>query len=211
MGPPGAGKGTQATKIVNKYQIPHISTGDMFREEIKAETVLGKKAKEIIDQGLLVPDEITNSIVRTRLAKDDCKKGFLLDGYPRTVVQAVSLDEILTDYEMSIDAVINIVVDSSVLLDRLTGRRICKECGSSYHLLYLPPKNPGICDKCGGELYQRHDDSVETVNSRLKVYEEQTKPLLDYYLDQGNLYNINGEQEIDKVFEEIEKTLGGLK
>ena len=207
MGPPGAGKGTQATKIVNKYQIPHISTGDMFREEIKAETVLGKKAKEIIDKGLLVPDEITNSIVRTRLAKDDCKNGFLLDGYPRTVVQAVSLDEILTDYKTGIDAVINIVVDSSVLLDRLTGRRICKECGSSYHLLYFPPKTPGICDKCGGELYQRKDDSVETVKSRLEVYDKQTKPLLDYYVEKGKLYNINGSKILTKCLRRLKKHL----
>src|SRR5690554_1198896 len=211
MGPPGAGKGTQAAKIISKYQIPHISTGNMFRQEIKEETALGKNAKEFINEGLLVPDEITNSIVRERLMYDDSKKGFLLDGYPRTVAQAVSLDEILFDFNMKMDAVLNIVVRHSLLIDRLTGRRICKECGNTYHLSFNPPKEEGVCDKCGGELYQRKDDSSETVESRLVVYNNQTKPLLNYYIAQGNLYNINGEQDIDEVFIEIQKTLGGLK
>jgi len=211
MGPPGAGKGTQAAKIISKYQIPHISTGNMFRQEIKEETALGKNAKEFINKGLLVPDEITNSIVRERLMYDDSKKGFLLDGYPRTVAQAVSLDEILFDFNMKMDAVLNIVVRHSLLIDRLTGRRICKECGNTYHLSFNPPKEEGVCDKCGGELYQRKDDSSETVESRLVVYNNQTKPLLNYYIAQGNLYNINGEQDIDEVFIEIQKTLGGLK
>ncbi|HEY8364584.1 MAG TPA: adenylate kinase [Haloplasmataceae bacterium] len=211
MGPPGAGKGTQAEMITTKYQIPHISTGDMFRQAIKEGTALGNEAKKYLDQGLLVPDEVTNGIVRERLMKDDCKNGFLLDGYPRTVAQAVNLDEMLFDLNMRIDAVLNIVVDHSILLERLTGRRICKECGATYHLTFNPSKEFGICDKCGGSLYQRKDDNRETVESRLAVYNTQTRPLLDYYSAKGNLFNINGEQNIEKVFSDIEKTLGGLK
>ncbi len=211
MGPPGAGKGTQADKIVAKFNIVHISTGDMFRQAIKSGTALGKEAKEYLDQGLLVPDEVTNGIVRERLVKSDCENGFLLDGYPRTVAQAVSLDEMLFDLNMHIDAVLNIVVSHSLLLDRLTGRRICKECGATYHKTFNPTKEFDVCDRCGGKLYQRKDDNIETVESRLRVYNNQTKPLLDYYKAKGNLFNINGEQDIDKVFAEIKTTLGGLK
>jgi adenylate kinase len=211
MGPPGAGKGTQADKIVAKFNIVHISTGDMFRQAIKSGTALGKEAKEYLDQGLLVPDEVTNGIVRERLVKSDCENGFLLDGYPRTVAQAVSLDEMLFDLNMHIDAVLNIVVSHSLLLDRLTGRRICKECGTTYHKTFNPTKEFDVCDRCGGKLYQRKDDNIETVESRLRVYNNQTKPLLDYYKAKGNLFNINGEQDIDKVFAEIKTTLGGLK
>ena len=210
MGPPGAGKGTQAEKIIAEYQIPHISTGNMFRQAIKEGTALGKKAKIYLDQGLLVPDEVTNGIVRERLSKDDCDNGFLLDGFPRTVAQAVALDEMLFDLNMRVDAVINIVVDNSLLLERLTGRRICKECGNTYHLAFNASIIPGICDKCGGELYQRKDDNVDTVENRLAVYNNQTKPLLDYYSAKGNIHNIDGEQDIDKVFSDIQKTLGGL-
>lgn len=210
MGPPGAGKGTQAAKIVAEYQIPHISTGDMFRQAIKEGTPLGKKAKSYTDQGLLVPDEVTNGIVRERLAKNDCNTGFLLDGYPRTVTQAVALDEMLFDLNMKIDAVLNIKVSKEKLFERLTGRRICKECGATYHLSFNQPKVNGVCDKCGGELYQRKDDNNKSVEKRLEVYGNQTKPLLDYYSVKGNLFDINGEQEIDEVFMDIKKTLGGL-
>lgn len=211
MGPPGAGKGTQAEKIVVEYQIPHISTGDMFRAAIKEGTTLGLKAKSFIDQGKLVPDEVTNGIVEERLAKDDCIKGFLLDGFPRTVVQAVALDGMLDNLKLKIDAVINITVDNALLLERITGRRICKECGATYHLSFNPSTKGNICDKCDGELYQRKDDNAETVSNRLAVYNNQTRPLLDYYSAKGILFNINGEQDIDDVFIDIKKTLGGLK
>ncbi len=211
MGPPGAGKGTQAGKIVAEYQIPHISTGDMFRHAIKEGTALGKKAKKYLDQGLLVPDEVTNGIVRERLSKDDCTKGFLLDGYPRTVSQAVSLDEMLFDLSMKVDVVLNIAVSNTILFKRLTGRRICKTCGVTYHISFNPPKKEGVCDECGGELFQRKDDNAETVENRLAVYNNQTKPLLDYYSAKGNLYTIDGEQDIDEVFNEINQILGRLK
>jgi adenylate kinase len=210
MGPPGAGKGTQAAKIVSEYQVPHISTGDMFRAAINEGTDLGHKAKSYMDAGELVPDEVTNGIVKDRLSKDDAKTGFLLDGYPRTINQGVALDETLHTLGMNIDAVINIVVDNDLLVERVIGRRICKSCGATYHTTFNPPKNAGLCDQCGGELYQRKDDDEETVKNRLAVYNNQTKPLLDYYSAKGNLFNINGEQEIDDVFQDIKKTLGGL-
>lgn len=211
MGLPGAGKGTQAEKIVEKYQIPHISTGDMFRQAIKEGTELGLKAKSFMDQGELVPDEVTIGIVRERLSKDDCKKGFLLDGFPRTVAQAEALESILSDLNKKIDYVINIQVDTNILMDRLTGRRICKSCGATYHLVFNPPKVEGVCDKCGGELYQRHDDTAETVQNRLEVNMKQTQPLIDFYSAKGYLRNINGVQDINKVFEDIDKLLGGIR
>lgn len=210
MGLPGAGKGTQADKIVVKYNIPHISTGDMFRAAIKGETELGLKAKSFMDKGELVPDEVTIGIVRERLSKDDCGKGFLLDGFPRTVAQAEALDTMLTDLGKKIDFVINIDVDQSILMERLTGRRICKNCGATYHLVFNPPSQEGVCDRCGGELYQRADDNAETVQNRLDVNIQQTKPLLNFYEDKGYLRNINGQQDIDKVFADIEDLLGGL-
>lgn len=210
MGPPGAGKGTQAVKIVEQYRIPHISTGDMFRAAISNGTPLGNKAKNYMDQGLLVPDEVTIGIVRERLQEEDCENGFLLDGFPRTVAQAVALDEILRDSNRKIDAVINITVNNELLVKRLTGRRICKDCGATYHLVFNPSKVENVCDVCGSELYQRKDDTIETANSRLAVYEEQTKPLLSYYQAQENLYNLNGEDNIDIVFAEIKEILGGL-
>ena len=163
MGLPGAGKGTQAEKIVEKYNIPHISTGDMFRAAIKDGTELGLQAKSFMDKGELVPDEVTIGIVKERLAKDDCKQGFLLDGFPRTVAQAEALDSMLADLERPIDYVINVDVDKEILMERLTGRRICKECGATYHLVFNPPTKEGVCDRCGGELYQRADDNAETV------------------------------------------------
>jgi len=209
MGPPGAGKGTQAEKIVETYQIPHISTGDMFRKAIKDQTELGMEAKRYMDQGALVPDHVTIGIVKDRLSEPDCVKGFLLDGFPRTVEQANALDEILVSLDSKIDYVINIDVDLSILKERLTGRRICRSCGATYHMIFNPPKVEGICDKCGGELYQRKDDNEETVGNRLEVYVKQTKPLLDYYSQAGNLVNINGQQSIDLVFADIQTVLGG--
>nr|WP_286183348.1 adenylate kinase [Bacillus sp. ISL-55] len=210
MGLPGAGKGTQADKIVGKYNIPHISTGDMFRAAIKEGTELGLQAKSFMDKGELVPDEVTIGIVRERLSKEDCENGFLLDGFPRTVAQAEALDSMLADLGKKIDYVINIDVDQSILMERLTGRRICKNCGATYHLVFNPPAKEGVCDRCGGELYQRADDNAETVQNRLDVNVQQTKPLLNFYEDKGYLRNINGQQDIDVVFVDIEELLGGL-
>jgi adenylate kinase len=210
MGLPGAGKGTQAEKIVAKYNIPHISTGDMFRAAIKEGTELGLQAKSFMDKGELVPDEVTIGIVRERLSKDDCEKGFLLDGFPRTVAQASALEGIMEDLGKKIDYVININVDSELLLKRLTGRRICKNCGATYHLIFNPPQVEGVCDKCGGELYQRSDDNEETVANRLEVNIKQTKPLLDFYGELGYVRNIDGEQEINKVFADIDALIGDL-
>ncbi|WP_411334278.1 adenylate kinase [Metabacillus indicus] len=210
MGLPGAGKGTQAERIVEKYEIPHISTGDMFRAAIKGETELGLKAKSFMDQGALVPDEVTIGIVRERLGKNDCEKGFLLDGFPRTVAQAEALENILSDLDRKMDYVINIEVDKDILMERLTGRRICKQCGSTYHLVFNPPAAVGRCDKCGGELYQREDDNEETVANRLEVNLKQTQPLLNFYEEKGYLRNINGQQDINKVFADVNELLGGL-
>ncbi|MBB5356473.1 adenylate kinase [Anoxybacillus mongoliensis] len=211
MGLPGAGKGTQAEKIVEKYKIPHISTGDMFRAAIKEGTELGLQAKSYMDRGDLVPDEVTIGIVRERLSKDDCQNGFLLDGFPRTVAQAEALETLLQQLDRSIDYVINIEVDKSILMERLTGRRICKECGATYHLVFNPPAQAGVCDKCGGELYQRADDNEATVANRLEVNMKQAQPLLDFYAAKGYLRNINGQQHIDQVFADICELLGGLQ
>jgi adenylate kinase len=210
MGLPGAGKGTQAEKIVEKYGIPHISTGDMFRAAIKEETDLGIQAKSFMDKGNLVPDEVTIGIVRERLSKEDCNQGFLLDGFPRTVAQADALETILSDLNKRINFVINIDVDKDILMERLTGRRICKSCGSTYHLVFNPPAADGVCDRCGGELYQRADDNEETVQNRLEVNLKQTKPLLDFYETKGYLQNINGQQDIRNVFADLDKLLGSL-
>jgi len=210
MGLPGAGKGTQAEKIVDKYGIPHISTGDMFRAAIKGGTELGLKAKSFMDNGDLVPDEVTIGIVRERLSKEDCEKGFLLDGFPRTVAQAEALENILADLGKKMNYVININVDKDILMERLTGRRICKECGATYHLVFNPPTEEGVCDRCGGELYQRADDNEETVQNRLDVNIKQTQPLLAYYEDKGYLKNIDGQQDIHRVFDDIDELLGGL-
>ncbi|MBC1742296.1 adenylate kinase [Listeria welshimeri] len=210
MGLPGAGKGTQAEQIVEKYNIPHISTGDMFRAAMKNNTELGKKAKSFMDNGDLVPDEVTNGIVRERLAEDDAKNGFLLDGFPRTVEQAAELENILSDLGTELDAVINIEVDKDVLMKRLTGRWICRTCGKTYHEIYNPPKIAGKCDLDGGELYQREDDKRETVENRLNVNMKQTKPLLDFYSEKGKLHSINGEQDINDVFVDVEKILASF-
>ncbi|MCM3796555.1 MULTISPECIES: adenylate kinase [Priestia] len=211
MGLPGAGKGTQAEKIVEHYDIPHISTGDMFRAAIKEGTQLGLKAKSFMDQGNLVPDEVTIGIVRERLNKQDCENGFLLDGFPRTVAQAEALETITKELNKQIDYVINIDVDQSILMERLTGRRICKDCGATYHLVFNPPTKEGVCDKCGGELYQRADDNAETVSTRLSVNVKQSQPLLDFYQEKGYLRNINGNQDINIVFEDVRQLLAGVK
>lgn len=207
LGPPGAGKGTQADFIINKYKIPHISTGDIFRENIKNDTELGKKAKSFMDKGLLVPDEVVIEIVQDRLAKDDCKDGFLLDGFPRTVAQAVSLDAELDKLGTKLDRVININVDQNILIDRAVGRRVCKTCGATYHIKFNPPKIEGICDKDQTPLIQRDDDVEETVKTRIQVYLDQTSPLIDYYKAQGLLLDIDGDQEINKVFADINEGL----
>lgn len=209
MGLPGAGKGTQAERIIGKFDIPHISTGDMFRAAIKEGTPLGIKAKEFMDAGNLVPDEVTIGIVRERLSKDDCRKGFLLDGFPRTTAQAEALEQILADMGRTINFVLNINVAEEELLARLTGRRICRSCGGTYHVIFNPVKTEGICDKCGGELYQRDDDNEKTVATRLQVNISQQQPLLDFYQEKGYLRHIEGSQHIDSVFKEIEEILCG--
>ena len=211
LGPPGAGKGTQAAGIVEKYNIPHISTGDIFRKNIKEGTELGKKAKGYIDQGLLVPDELTVGLVTDRIAQPDCEKGFMLDGFPRNVAQAQHLDKYLKEVGISLDKVVNIEVDKDILVGRAVGRRICKSCGATYHVEFNPPKADGVCDVCGGELYQRADDNEETVSKRIQVYLDETKPLVDYYSKEGIIANINGEQSIDKVFADIVDALGSEK
>ena len=200
MGPPGAGKGTQAAKLVKKYGIPHISTGDMFRAAVKEGTELGKKAKACMDAGQLVPDEITIGIVRERLQKPDCTKGFILDGFPRTVEQADALDGILKSLSIHLTRAVDISVPSSSLIERAVGRRVCKKCGAAYHIRFNPSKKDGVCDECGGETYQRADDSEETMKSRLSVYDAQTKPLIRYYQKAGLYSEIDGSQEMSKVF-----------
>lgn len=211
MGPPGAGKGTQALLIKQAYNIPHISTGEMFREAINQNTHLGFKAKEIIGRGNLIPDDITIQLVYEKLHSIDYKKGFLLDGFPRTLFQAQQLDEILKELSIKIDAVINIVVDQEILVERIVGRRICKKCQAAYHVKTLQPKVEGVCDICGGELIQRKDDTYETVLNRFKIYDEQTKPIIEYYQKQNILKNINGEESIEMIFENIKNLLGGIK
>ena len=204
LGAPGAGKGTQASKISESFALPHISTGDIFRENIKNETPIGLLAKTFIDKGQLVPDEVTCKIVEERISKTDCADGFMLDGFPRTIKQAEMLDGIT-----KVDLVINIVVDFSLLLDRLCGRRVCKDCGESYHVSRLNGETK--CARCGGELYQRKDDNPETVQSRLDVYKAQTAPLIDYYESKGVLFNVEGNLAPDAVFVEIAKKLNALK
>lgn len=211
LGPPGAGKGTQAAGIVEKYNIPHISTGDIFRKNIKEGTELGKKAKGYIDQGLLVPDELTVGLVTDRIAQSDCEKGFMLDGFPRNVAQAQHLDEYLKEVGISLDKVVNIEVDKDILVGRAVGRRICKSCGATYHVEFNPSKVDGVCDVCGGELYQRADDNEETVSKRIQVYLDETKPLVNYYSEEGIIANINGQQSIDNVFGDIVEALGSEK
>ncbi|MCO1602672.1 MULTISPECIES: adenylate kinase [Desulfosporosinus] len=208
MGGPGAGKGTQANPLVERFHFPHISTGDMFRAAIKEGTALGLKAKSFMDAGGLVPDEVTIGIVEERLALPDCADGFLLDGFPRTLAQGSALAGILERLGMKLDGVINIEVDEEVLIPRLTGRRVCRKCGSSYHMIFNAPEQEGVCGQCGGELYQRSDDTVETAKNRLNVYNTQTEPLIAFYEEKGLLKRINGDQPIDQVFQDILKALG---
>lgn len=211
MGLPGAGKGTQASEIVKKFPIPHISTGDMFRKAIKDETDLGKEAKSYMDRGELVPDEVTVGIVKERISEDDAKKGFLLDGFPRTIDQAEALNDIMSELGRNIDAVINIEVPEEELMNRLTGRRICEKCGTTYHLVFNPPKVDGICDIDGVKLYQREDDNPETVSNRLNVNVKQSKPILEYYNEKGVLKNIDGAKDIDDVTKDVIDILDQLK
>ena len=204
LGAPGAGKGTQATRISDGYGLPHISTGDIFRENIKNQTGIGLLAKSYIDKGQLVPDEVTCKIVENRIAREDCKAGYMLDGFPRTIVQAEALDKIT-----KIDLVINIEVDFSLVMDRLCGRRVCKECGESYHVSTL--NGATKCARCGGELYQRKDDNPETVQSRLEVYSAQTAPLIQYYTEKGILFNVVSDSTPESVYEKISEKLDSFR
>ncbi len=207
LGPPGAGKGTQAVKMAEKYNIPQISTGDILRSAVAAGTELGKEAKKFMDRGDLVPDEVVVGLVEERLKDADCKSGYILDGFPRTVNQAKSLDEMLEGKGDGISHVISIDVDNAELLKRLTGRRTCRECKAMYHVVFEPPKSEGKCDKCGGELYQRDDDKEETIKARLKVYAEQTEPLIEYYSEKGLKRSIVGTGGIGDIFKKITEVL----
>lgn len=207
LGPPGAGKGTQAAKIIDKYNVPHISTGDIFRANIKEGTELGKKAQGYMNEGKLVPDELVVDLVQDRLEQDDCKEGFLLDGFPRTIFQAEKLDEFLSESGLKLDIVLNFKVRKDVLVERITGRRVCKACGASFHVVNLPPAKEGICDRCGGELIQRKDDNRETVENRINVYEKETAPLIGYYEKQGTLVDFDGEKDHEEVFKDVVKAI----
>ena len=208
LGAPGAGKGTQAKKIAAKYGIPHISTGDIFRANIKNGTELGKKAKEYMDQGLLVPDSLTCDLVVDRIAQDDAQKGYVLDGFPRTIPQAEALTEALKARGEAIDFALDIEVPDENIVTRMSGRRACLGCGATYHIKYNPPKTEGVCDTCAGELVLRDDDKPETVQKRLDVYHEQTQPLIDYYTEAGVLKELDGTQDIDVIFGQIQEILG---
>lgn len=207
LGPPGAGKGTQAKLISSNFKVPHISTGDIFRANISQNTELGIRAKQYMDKGLLVPDEVTIDIVKDRLTNDDCKNGFLLDGFPRTVKQAEALDKFLNENGSRIDASILIDVPKEDIFGRMTGRRVCSKCGASYHIKFNPTKVEGKCDLCGSAVIQRKDDSEETVKERLDVYDKQTQPLVEYYKSEKVLKPVDGAQDINKVFEDINNAL----
>jgi adenylate kinase len=208
LGAPGAGKGTQAQMICDKYNIPHISTGDLFRSNIKNGTELGKKAKEYMDKGQLVPDELTVELLLDRVANEDCKDGYVLDGFPRTIPQADVLDKELTKLGDKVDFAINVDVPDENIVRRMSGRRACLKCGATYHIEHIPPKTEGICDVCGSELVQRDDDKPETVQNRLKVYHDQTQPLIDYYNEKGILKSVDGTKDMQEVFDEITGILG---
>lgn len=210
LGPPGAGKGTQAKLITEKYSIPHISTGDIFRKNISEKTPLGIEAKRYMDNGQLVPDEVTIGIVNDRLSMNDCKNGFLLDGFPRTVKQAEALDSFLNSNEQKIDTALLIDVPKEFILERMTGRRVCSACGASYHIKFNTPKVENKCDICGGPLVQRKDDTEETVKERLDVYDRQTQPLIQYYKEKNILAKVDGTEEIGMVFEKICDVLGAV-
>ncbi|MBP5299485.1 MAG: adenylate kinase [Lachnospiraceae bacterium] len=208
LGAPGAGKGTQAKQIAGKYNIPHISTGDIFRANIKNNTELGQKAKTYMDQGLLVPDELTCDLVVDRIQQDDCVNGFVLDGFPRTIPQAEALENALAKLNESMDFAIDVDVPDENIVNRMSGRRACLKCGATYHIVSIPPKKEGVCDNCGSELVIRDDDKPETVQKRLNVYHEQTQPLIDFYSNKGILKSVDGTQPMEKVFEDIVSILG---
>jgi adenylate kinase len=210
MGPPGAGKGTQAEILAKEFALPHISTGDIFRSAVKEGTEMGKKAKEYMDKEHLVPDEIVVGIVKERLSRPDCKEGAILDGFPRTVNQAEALDEVLRELGMKIDAVICIDADEDELIARLTGRRVCRNCGATYHVRFNPPRVRNICDHCSGELYQRSDDNIDTIKERFAVYKKQTLPMFDYYRDKYPVINIDGSKQIDEVYDDIRSSLKNI-
>ncbi len=208
LGAPGAGKGTQADKICAKYDIPHISTGDIFRANIKNNTELGQKAKSYMDQGLLVPDELVVDLVVDRVKADDCAKGYVLDGFPRTIPQAEALDAALAASGEKVDFAVNVEVPDESIINRMSGRRACVTCGATYHIVNIPPKTEGICDKCGAKLILRDDDKPETVKKRLDVYHEQTQPLIDYYSGKGVLHEVDGTKDMNEVFGDIVNILG---
>ena len=208
LGAPGAGKGTQAKKIAERYGLPHVSTGDIFRANIKNGTELGMEAKKYMDQGMLVPDELTVKILLDRVAQEDCKNGYILDGFPRTIPQAEVLDKALTELGDKIDYAVNVHVPDENIVHRMSGRRACVSCGGTYHVVYAPTKKEGICDACGGELILRDDDKPETVQKRLAVYHEQTQPLIDFYQNKGILVEVDGTKEMAEVFEAIVAILG---
>ena len=211
LGPPGSGKGTQSERIIEKYNIPHISTGDMLRQAVKDQTPAGLEAQKYMNEGRLVPDEVTIAIVKDRLSQEDCKKGYLLDGFPRTIAQAEALEKITKEIGNEVETVLNLVIDENVLLPRITGRRVCKSCGATYHIQNKPSKVEGVCDKCGSELYQRKDDNAESVKVRLEAYHSSTAPLIDFYGKQNKVVDINALQDIDVVFADIQKVLENLK
>ncbi|MFP4465740.1 MAG: adenylate kinase [Candidatus Goldiibacteriota bacterium] len=210
LGPPGAGKGTYSEKLIDIYGIPQISTGDILRAAVKEGTEMGIKAKEYMDKGALVPDDVIVGIVADRIQKDDCLKGFILDGFPRTTGQADALEKLFKDRGLALDAVINIEVEKDILFKRLTGRRMCRNCGGNYNVNTMPPEKEGVCDKCGGELYQRNDDKPETIENRLKVYAEQTAPLIEYYREKNILKDVNASQgTVDEIVQKIKSAIEG--
>jgi adenylate kinase len=211
LGPPGAGKGTQSVVLAKKYNIPHISTGDILRESVKSGQPLGLKAKSFMDKGELVPDEVVTGIVAERLKKDDTIKGYILDGFPRTLKQAEDLEAALKKASSSIDMVVYFATSPAVAIERLTGRRVCKACGFNYHVKNIPPRKDGVCDKCGAPLFQRPDDTEDTVRNRLKVYEDQTKPLIDFYVNKGLLKRVSGDMGVDELFKVLSKIFADAK
>ncbi|AMW33018.1 adenylate kinase [Fervidobacterium islandicum] len=211
LGPPGAGKGTYAKRVVEKYNIPHISTGDIFREAIAKGTELGKKVQDIVNSGNLVPDELTNALVEERLKQPDCANGFILDGYPRTLNQAQALDEMLSAMGKILDAAIYFEVDEETVVQRISTRRVCSKCGKVYNLITLPPKTEGICDDCGGQLIQREDDKEDVVRGRYRVYIEKTSPLIEYYRNQNKLFTLDGRKSVEEVMKMLFNILGGIE
>ena len=207
LGAPGAGKGSQASRLATEYQLPHIATGDIFRANLKEETELGKRAKSFMDKGELVPDDITIAMLLERIHKEDCKNGYILDGFPRTIPQAEALKEALAKKDEKIDLALDVEASDELIIKRMAGRRTCPACGAIYHIVTLPPKTDGICDRCGADLIQRKDDNEETVKNRLKIYHEVTKPLISYYKKEGILEEIDGAEELDKVFEKVKRII----